>query len=385
MTVVDYRSAVDERRDLGSRLAWLGWAVYLGMSWTWCIGMFLPVLLVRDYGVWGWIVFAIPNVVGAAAMGWIVRDGPRSLQLLHAHVAAAVAFTLVTVAFQFYFVGWWTGAWGGWRYTAAGLTVLLIVLFAGRHGHLIAAALTLLFSLIVAATFLTSGVPSLPAPTHRAWPDLLFLAPVCAFGFLLCPYLDLTFHKARLETLTPLAGRIAFTIGFGGFFATMILFTLAYSGVAIAPGPGLLLTLIVLHMSVQIAFTVLVHFDAVRTLPVDAWKRRSGFALIAAAATGAAIGALTRHLGDYHDLSAGEVGYRLFMAFYGLGFPAYVWLCMIPSPSSKPSRRSLAVFAAAVLLAAPFYWLGFIEGRMFWLLPGLLIVLCLRVTVPRSR
>jgi hypothetical protein len=48
----------------------LGWANYLGMSWTWCIGMFLPVLLVRDYGIGAWWIFAIPNVVGAAAMGW---------------------------------------------------------------------------------------------------------------------------------------------------------------------------------------------------------------------------------------------------------------------------------------------------------------------------
>src|SRR4051812_22981962 len=42
------------------------WAIFLGVSWTWVIGMFLPVLLVRDYGLLGWVVFAIPNVIGAA-------------------------------------------------------------------------------------------------------------------------------------------------------------------------------------------------------------------------------------------------------------------------------------------------------------------------------
>ena len=55
-----------------------GWAAYLACSWTWCIGMFLPVLLVRDYGVWGWIVFAVPNVLGAAAMGWVLRSAEVS-------------------------------------------------------------------------------------------------------------------------------------------------------------------------------------------------------------------------------------------------------------------------------------------------------------------
>ena len=34
----------------------LSWAVYLGVSWTWCIGMFLPVLIMRDYGIAGWLV-----------------------------------------------------------------------------------------------------------------------------------------------------------------------------------------------------------------------------------------------------------------------------------------------------------------------------------------
>ena len=48
------------------------WACFLGCSWTWVIGMFFPVLLLRDYGFMGWVVFAIPNVVGAAAMGWVL-------------------------------------------------------------------------------------------------------------------------------------------------------------------------------------------------------------------------------------------------------------------------------------------------------------------------
>jgi hypothetical protein len=33
------------------------------------------------------------------------------------------------------------------------------------------------------------------------------------------------------------------------------------------------------------------------------------------------------------------------------------------------------VFALAVALAAPFYWLGFIERLTIWLVPGVAIVL----------
>src|SRR3954465_13192934 len=103
MTVLDYhRSDVDQR----GQGHWLLWAVYLGMSWTWCIGMFLPVLLVRDYGLAGWAVFAIPNVVGAAAMGWVLaRPGARE-RVLAEHRTACVAFSAVTLAFHAYFLTW---------------------------------------------------------------------------------------------------------------------------------------------------------------------------------------------------------------------------------------------------------------------------------------
>ena len=50
MTVLGYRSGIDERAGRSSLLPSFSWAIYLGMSWTWCIGMFLPVLLIRDFG-----------------------------------------------------------------------------------------------------------------------------------------------------------------------------------------------------------------------------------------------------------------------------------------------------------------------------------------------
>src|SRR5437762_393098 len=108
MSLLDYaRPRRDERPDftIGPIGNWLGWAVYLGMSWTWCIGMFLPVLLVREFGVWGWVVFAIPNVIGAAAMGWIISR-ERSHQIVQQHRAAVEAFSVITIAFQLFFLFW---------------------------------------------------------------------------------------------------------------------------------------------------------------------------------------------------------------------------------------------------------------------------------------
>src|SRR5262249_4159216 len=84
--------------------SWLAWAVYLACSWTWCIGMFLPVLLVRDYGIWGWLIFAIPNMLGAAAMGWVTKSAASSILMVDAHRKACRIFSVVTISFQIYFM-----------------------------------------------------------------------------------------------------------------------------------------------------------------------------------------------------------------------------------------------------------------------------------------
>src|SRR3954467_4391659 len=111
MTALDYRSGIEDYTDPGRVRAgtWVGWAMYLGMSWTWCIGMFLPVLLIRDYGAWAWVVFAVPNVIGAAAMGWVLRDGD-SEKLTGAHRPMIAGFSFITATFQLFFAFWMLGA-----------------------------------------------------------------------------------------------------------------------------------------------------------------------------------------------------------------------------------------------------------------------------------
>ncbi len=106
MTVLDYERPERQSTSFASLLGCFGWAIFLGMSWTWCIGMFLPVLLVRDYGEWGWIVFAIPNVIGAVAVGFLNRTAEQSRATVVAHRSMMVAFSAVTATFQIFFA-WW--------------------------------------------------------------------------------------------------------------------------------------------------------------------------------------------------------------------------------------------------------------------------------------
>src|SRR4051794_1421809 len=96
----------DRAAELSDHWGWFGSSFYLASSWTWCIGMFLPVLLVRDYGFWGFVIFAVPNILGAAAMGWVIKDAQTSRAILTNHAMALRWFSAVTIAFHGFFVGW---------------------------------------------------------------------------------------------------------------------------------------------------------------------------------------------------------------------------------------------------------------------------------------
>jgi hypothetical protein len=65
----------------------------------------------------------------------------------------------------------------------------------------------------------------------------------------------------------------------------------------------------------------------------------------------------------------GEVFYRAFLGFYGLVFPAYVWLIIIPP------RRSVLRLATVMLIAAPLYWLTFVEDQMVFGIPAVAILI----------
>jgi hypothetical protein len=386
----------------------ISWAIFLACSWTWCIGMFLPVLLVRDYGIGGWIVFAVPNVIGAAAMGWVIRSGAASAQVVEKHRMTCITFSLATIAFQFFFAGWMFTIPVAVLLVGSLAAVQLTLAMDRRVGVLIWIASAIAFGVLIASgeAFAPHDLP-IELPRQPAI-DLLWLAPVCVFGFLLCPYLDLTFHRARqaigesaerramsdeanshsslIAHRSALSSRLAFSLGFGVFFLVMILFTLAYAGLLAGVagdipvnGPELALQAVAAHMVLQLIFTIGVHAREVATAQQVGMKWPL---LIGAAAVG-----LGLSMGRYSDFSMGplllpELIYRGFMGFYGLIFPAYVWLCLIPSAS--PSRAR-GVFVIAVLLALPMFWLGFMQQQMIWILPGMALVLASRLLVGMPR
>ena len=82
------------------------WGAYLACSWTWCIGMFLPALLLRDMGWAGFLIFAIPNVLGAAAMGWVLTSRSDSVRFVEKHASAIEWFSIITLGFHLFWILW---------------------------------------------------------------------------------------------------------------------------------------------------------------------------------------------------------------------------------------------------------------------------------------
>jgi hypothetical protein len=394
----------DDRPSLLTRFSPLAWAGYLASSWTWCIGMFLPVLLVRDYGVGAFVVFAIPNILGAAAMGWVLRDAPASRRLLARHERVAAWFSSVTVVFQALFAAYIGQLFGESFPEVSGRFLVLAIAATGSAAAFAGPGIGITAWGLSLALFLTylgqAGWPGISrwgaaaASFSDSSTPLAWLAPVMCFGFLLCPYLDLTFHKAR-GSLGVGAGRAAFGIGFGLMFPAIILFTLAYSGEFFGQGlprGGEAVALVFAHLGLQAAYTAGIHLRAIATSRTGggarslAWWLAAGSVFMLLLLLAAVWRAPPESARPGLRIEAEfEVIYRCFMAFYALVFPAYVWLCMIPTRDghSGPSPGKVLVWAGAVAIATPMFWMGFIDQRTWWLGPGLGVVLLARLVLPR--
>ncbi len=356
--------------------------------------MFLPALLIRDLGFWGYVVFAVPNVVGAAAMGWVLKSPESSRRLIEDHRQAAVLFSQVTLLFHAFWLSWlltWACNNSGWPKWVWFIFVAIPVLGGTflNKAHPAGIRTTQLRAFgtwIVSAMLLLAlalGDPIVPSPAQTlqsvsfSW-DVVWLLPASVFGFLFCPYLDLTFLRARAESESKRDSRFAFGAGFGIFFFSMIVLTVLYAGpiavltdrnsdaiLHIATWAGLLL---VLHMGLQTLFTIEVHLTEMHRerKPTkgpygwfDVWWP---FAFIFGLMFGSAKIDESWHLVGHSYMLGGEIFYRAFLTFYGLIFPTYVYLniwnirgrCL----RTRTSRSTL-VTLIAIVLASPFFFMGF--------------------------
>ena len=201
----------------------IGWGLYLACSWTWCIGMFLPVILIDRYGWAGFFMFAVPNIIGCTAFGYVLRTPERSKAMVENYRGALSSFAVITIAFHAFFLAivaryfildipsWWMIV-----LPAFVLLSGMCISFLPNRWWPILAALIWCTSLGIGIS-LWPGSLNIEATQTHPWQEVIWLFPITTFGFLLCPYLDPTFHKALQSS----PSKHSFAV-FGLTFALMI-------------------------------------------------------------------------------------------------------------------------------------------------------------------
>ncbi len=364
----------------------MGGALFLACSWTWVVGMVLPIYLVRDFGPIGWAAFAIPNVVGAMSVGFVFARRARLDRFIEQHCAALACFSAVTVlfhlsvlsrlamqtgivAYQDRFDPWLIAAGGAGFAALLALIALTLALLprAWRGAWWWLAAACYLASLALLSIAGANGMLGLPdvTPNHDPW--MVFGAvPALAFGFLLCPHMDLTLLRVRRE-VGGTAGNAAFVVGFGVLFLAMIVATLLYSDVRTLP------LLVFAHLCVQSTFTMGAHLRELRERASAMWWALGS----ATALTVIAGSALLPMVGAYREGYAySRLAYELFISAYGLVFPAYLWIVAIaPGARSLSHAARLKLWAITLVITGPMFWVGYVEQAYAWLVVGVGVAL----------
>ena len=343
----------------------VGWGVFCAASWTWCIGMFLPVILLERYGWLGFAVFAVPNVAGCAAFGYVLRDRWQSVHMVRGHAGAMTGFSAATIAFHVFFAGFAARCLLPGENASAGVAMVVaiaafalavLISYAPRAAWLPFAAIAYAVSLIA---FAQLGVQPLrdyswhatEGPGAGVWLILVML-----LGFLLCPYLDLTFHRAFRES----PSRSSFSV-FGLTFAVMIVLTCAYAPYV----PNLLPGIVLVHMAVQLLFTSAAHAREIREC--DHLQANTRLLLLAAPLLAAPLALLLGGPDSFNTYALGENIYLRFIVIYGLVAPAYVLVVIVARRLKPPTRRAIVITGLLTLAVSPCYEFGFFRGET-WLL-----------------
>lgn len=349
--------------------------------------MFYPALLYRDFGPVSWWLFTIPNIIGAASMPWILRSESSSREFVEKHKLACQVFSIVTIAFQAYFIGWIMTCLPREVDAALGLIVAAMWFTSGSDRKLYAWGAGLWLISCGAFVFFLSlhGFA-----THRIEPlgaknilDLVGLGTLFLWGFAFCPYLDLTFHKVR-QQLPASSARKTFAAGFFFFFLIMLVFTSAYSTsilpVVFGKSPALEAGMfaVLVHIVLQAAYTAISHARSVAEQVRGHDSRRVALAT----AAGFSLAWLLRDGRQMMGFDLRELVYLNLIAFYGFMAPAYLWIYTL----KRPLDGKFPYLVGAILLALPFYATAFFTPHAslaYLAMFGSLIILLSRFAVAK--
>ncbi len=354
----------------------------LASSWTWVIGMYLPRVLLERYGWLGLVIFAVPNVLGCAAFGRVLGKEGASDALRKRVSQEARWFSSATIAFHLLFTVFLMksllpedGVETIWEEAFLAPIVLLVIAFAmslmSKKFFLWSGALIWCFSMGVLATYVERTIEITPTE-----PPLmsLFLLPLTAAGFLLCPYLDLTFHEVRRHH-----AQQAFDI-FGVAFSCMLCLSVM---MWMSPAPHLN-PYVRLHLCLQSLFTVAWHLGALGREESESCdetyrgvvpKEREHHGLVMFINRGFVI-PLVVAMGAFFimsgDRQTDQAWYLRFLFLYGGLFPAAFLMRL--KYGTKNTLPALAFFALITAIPGE---LSFIRFQPAWaLVPFMALIFC---------
>lgn len=347
---------------------------FLACSWTWCIGMWLPVYLIHDFGVIGWVAFAIPNVAGAMAVGVVHRTPAAATRFRERGIGVMRWFSVVTILFHLGFFAWifldqrpaGVPEAGAWLVPALALGIgWALSRLSSRGWGMLALAVIPVALVLMFAAMLTTSIDVLAVPAMEgavtATGALPLFAVGLAFGFLLCPHLDLTILRVREET-PGTTGTTAFILGFGVMFLMMITLTAFYAGGVLL---GWFSVYFLAHFFVQGTFTIGAHLRELRERGWPGGKAgRGGFFAVALAC--AAIGVWATGAEPILNKPMSRVMYESYLWFYALPFPAAAWFLL-------RGRRLGRGFWMATAAATPLMAAGALGG-VWWAVPAAVLV-----------
>ncbi|MCH2136643.1 MAG: hypothetical protein MK101_08675 [Phycisphaerales bacterium] len=345
----------------------LGWGMYGASAWTWCIGMYLPVLLMQWYGWWGFVLIAVPNVIGCTWMGWRLRTADASRTFCRRHATAIRWFAIATVGFQLLFLSMVT-TWFLPETHPLISNLYVVPLLAFALAWLLAMLPRALWPWLGVATFVVSmsvlGVRldegfTTPTPTRDPI-DVIWLAPIFCLGFGLSPWLDAPFH----QTLQATDDRRAFLV-VGVAFFLLLFITATYSRL----GPELMRMGVLVHVLVQSIFTLAANLREVS--PAGVVGGRAGISLMLPLLAPLLPWATGLLMSD--PWNATWHTYLRFLALYAVVFPGIVlFRAMGPPWPLRPGR--IALIIVAMVAAAACAETGLLHGPA-WAAMGSVVIL----------
>ncbi len=313
--------------------------------------MFLPVVVLHRYGWEGFLIFAIPNVIGCAAFGYILKTPERSKELVKKYGTAMALFSVATVAFHVFFISMILHMHGlesyAWPIFIGLFIFYAITIFLSKKNWMILGSACWVISIGIGLTFLPFEVDIEPTKPLQ---EVYWLLPITTFGFLLCPYLDPTFHRALQES----PSKHSFGI-FGVAFTIMLGVTCLYHNVILEALPIVLLA----YIFIQSAFTISAHLEE----GDKAWGKLPN-KVFAGICTVSVMIALVIASKNTNQIQEHINDYLRFFVFYGLVFPGIVAVFMLRGKSFTWLR--IALFAIVCVISLPLLESAYI-GNQPWL------------------